>query len=73
MSQRQLTEGNSLYRVVALAAKKTTVIPPLSVEQRKLIRGYASADLSLKLVKWAYICTIHGLWVPFSTRRQTKK
>ena len=70
LSQRQPAKGNSLHRVVALAAKKTTVIPPLSVEQRKLTRGYASANLSLQLVKWAY--TIHGLWVLFSTRRQTK-
>ena len=54
LSQRQPTESESLNRVVALAAKETAVVPPLSVEQRKLTRGYVSANLSLQLDDWAY-------------------
>ena len=55
VSQRQPAEGDSLQRIVALAAKETAVIPPLAVEQRELTRGYASANLSLQLDKWAYV------------------
>ena len=39
---------------MALAAKETAVVPPLAVEQRKLTRGYASANLSLQLDEWAH-------------------
>ena len=55
LSQRQPAEGDSLNRVVALAAKETAVIPHLAVEQRKLTRGYASANLILilQLDEWA--------------------
>ena len=54
LSQRPSVEGDSLHRIVALAAKKTAVVPPLPVEQRKFTRGYASANLNLKLDEWAY-------------------
>lgn len=39
---------------MALVAKETAAVPPLAVEQRKLTRGYASANLSLQLDEWAY-------------------
>ena len=54
LSQRQPVEGDILHRIVALAAKETAVVPPLAVEQRKLTRDYAGANLSLQLDKWAY-------------------
>ena len=54
LSQRQPAEGDSLNRIVSLVAKETAVVPPLSVEQQKLIRDYASANLILQLDEWAY-------------------
>ena len=70
LSQRQPAEGDSLNRIVSLVAKETAVVPPLSVEQHKLIRDYASANLILQLDEWAYNTWFVGVILNEKTGRR---
>ena len=68
--ERQPEEGNSLHRIVALAAKATATVPPLAVDQRKLTRGFQVANLNLQLDEWAYKTYFVGAILEEETGRQ---
>ena len=41
-------------RIAALAASKTASVPDLTVQQRKLTRGFGRANLDLQMKEWAF-------------------
>ena len=72
LSQRQPAEGDSLHRIVALAAKETAVVPPLDVEQHKLTTSQ-STTARVDNNEVLRGCMEGGTYVSQPPRGQTKE